>query len=490
MKVKKIAIVGGGTAGVVTALILRKTFEKLEIDLIESDKIGIVGVGEGSTEHWQSFMQHCDISTTELVKHTDATFKYGINFENWTGDGSNYIHSISSAFNMSAQSNSKFVYSYLIANGAKPLDLVHKYIAQSLHKMPFFTINQFHFNTNKLNTFLHDLCDKRNIKTIKAEINEVKLSETGEISELISEDGRSFKYDLYVDCTGFHRLLLHKAMGVKWKSYNKYLPMNSAIAFPTETTEKIPSWTLARAMTSGWLWRIPTQQRYGNGYVFNDNFISFDQAVQEVEKHYGHEINVGKKVSFDAGCLEKFWVKNCVAIGLSSSFVEPLEASSIGCSIQQAFKLNTVLPSYMPGVNTEMSVNAFNAECDELLENILDYIALHYITKRDDTEFWRSTHSLPKPPGLEERLELYKHKMPSPAEFLNRKVMFKEANWIVVMHGLGLITQEAAQADVDIQPKHLIESIPFNLPRDDWPAEDFHDHRYALQWLMDNPEQI
>lgn len=490
MKVKKLAIVGGGTAGVVTALILRKTFDNLEIDLIESDKIGIVGVGEGSTEHWQTFMQHCDISTTELIRETDATFKYGINFENWTGDGSNYIHSISSAYNMSSQTNSKFVYSYLISQGAGPKDLVHKYIQESLHRMPFFTINQFHFDTNKLNKFLHDLCDKRNIKTIKAEIKEVKLAEDGSISELISEDGRSFKYDLYVDCTGFYRLLLHKTMGVKWKSYSKYLPMNSAIAFPTETTEKIPSWTLSRAMSSGWLWRIPTQKRYGNGYVFNDNFLTFDQAVQEVEQHYGHKINVGKKVSFDAGCLEKSWVKNCVAIGLSSSFIEPLEASSIGCSIQQAFKLNLVLPAYTPGVNTEMAINAFNTECDDLLENILDYIALHYVTKRNDTEFWKSTHSLPRPPGLEERLELYKHKMPSPAEFLNRKVMFKEANWIVVMHGLGLISKEVAQADVDIQPKHLIQSIPYNLPKEDINSPEFKDHRYALQWLMDNPEQM
>lgn len=490
MKVKKIAIVGGGTAGAVTALILRKTYENLEIDLVESDKIGIVGVGEGSTEHWQTFMQHCDISTTELIKNTDATFKYGINFENWTGDNSSYIHSISSAFNMSSQSNSKFVYSYLISKGAQPSDLVHKYIAKSLHRMPFFTINQFHFDTNKLNKFLHDLCDSRNIKTIKAEVKEVKLAEDGSIDCLITEADQTLKYDLYVDCTGFHRVLLHKAMGVKWKSYNKYLPMNSAIAFPTETTEKIPSWTLARAMNSGWLWRIPTQQRYGNGYVFNDNFTSFEQAVQEVEQYYGHEIDVRKKVSFDAGSLEKFWVKNCVAIGLSSSFVEPLEASSIGCSIQQAMKLNTVLPAYMPGVNTEMAVNAFNTECDELLENILDYIALHYVTPRNDTEFWKSTHSLPKPPGLEERLELYKHKMPSPAEFLNRKVMFKEANWIVVMHGLGLISQEAAQADVDMQPKHLIESIPYNLPKEDLSSPDFYDHRYALQWLIDNPEQI
>jgi len=488
--INNIAIVGGGTAGLVTALILKKTYPNLQIDLIESDQIGIVGVGEGSTEHWASFMQHCDISTTELVKHTDCTFKYSINFNNWNGDGTNYIHSVSSAFNMESQSNSKFVYSYLIANGAGPKDIVHKYIEKSLHRMPFFTINQFHFDTNKLNKFLHDLCTQRNINVVKAEIKEVKLDETGAIDHLITVGDKTLKYELYVDCTGFHRILLHKAMGVKWKSYNKYLPMNSAIAFPTETTENIPSWTLAKALSSGWLWRIPTQSRYGNGYVFNDDFINFEQAVEEVEQEYGHTISVGKKIKFDAGCLEKFWVKNCVAIGLSSSFVEPLEASSIGCSIQQVFKLNHLLPTYIPGVNTDRVINEFNQESDELLENILDYIALHYITKRDDTEFWKFAKTLPKPPGLEERLELYKHKIPGKSEFSNRKLMFKEANWILVMHGLGLISKEVAQRDVDIQARHLIESIPYNLPKEDIASEDFVSHRQALQWLVDNPEQI
>ena len=488
--INNVAIVGGGTAGLVTALILKKTYPNLQIDLIESDNIGIIGVGEGSTEHWASFMQHCDISTTDLVKHTDCTFKYGINFDNWNGDGTNYIHTVSSAFNMESQSNSKFVYSYLIANGAGPKDLIHKYIEPSLHRMPFFTINQFHFNTNKLNKFLHDLCDKRNINTIKAEIKEVKLDEQGAIKELITTTDQSFSYDLYVDCTGFHRLLLHKTMGVKWRSYGEYLPMNSAIAFPTETTEKIPSWTLSKAMSSGWLWRIPTQQRYGNGYVFNDNFIDYDQAVDEVEKLYGHKIEVAKKIKFDAGSLEKSWVKNCVAIGLSSSFVEPLEASSIGCSIQQAFKLNHLLPAYIPQVKTDKIIDEFNQECDELLENILDYIALHYVTKRNDTDFWKFAKNIPKPAGLEEKLELYKYKIPSKSDFSNRKIMFKEANWILVMHGLGLISKEVAQKDVDIQAKHLVESIPYNLPKEDINSEEFIDHRQALQWLIDNPEQM
>lgn len=491
MQIKNIAIVGGGTAGITTALILRKTYPNLQIDLIESDKIGIVGVGEGSTEHWATFMSHCEISTTELVKHTDCTFKYGINFDNWLGDGTNYFHTVSSAFSIESVTGSKFIYSHLIANGARPKDLIHGYIENNQHREPFWTINQFHFDTFKLNQFLHGLCEKRNITIIKAEISEIKLDDRGYIDKLIAEDGRNFVYDLYIDSTGFNRLMLHKTMGIKWKSYNKYLPMNSAIAFPTEREEDIPSWTLSKAMSSGWVWRIPTQNRFGNGYVFDDRFLDYEGAIKEVQELRGHEINVGKKIKFDAGCLEKFWDKNCLAIGLSGSFVEPLEASSIGSSIQQAFKLAQILPSYLPGVDEDYARDEFNKECDDLLDNILEYIALHYITPRNDSEFWKSCKFLPKPPGLEIKLERWKHKMPSKSDFLNRKLMFKESNFILVMHGLGLIDTKVAAADIMDLPKHIQEFIPYNLPKDKI-AEDekFYSHRHALQWLIDNPEQI
>jgi tryptophan halogenase len=488
MLLDNIAIVGGGTSGLVTALILRKNYPKLKIDLIESDKIGIVGVGEGSTEHWQNFILHCDISTTELIKETDATFKYGINFDNWNGDGKNYIHSVSSAFNIESQSNSKFVYAWLISEGADPKDLLPHYVEKSLHRAPYWSINQFHFHTFKLNDYLHRLCEKRNIGIIKAEISTVTINDSGGIGTLIDEDGRTFAYDFYVDSTGFHRLLLQKTLGVKWRSYSKYLPMNSAIAFPTERTETIPSWTLAKALDAGWLWRIPTQDRYGNGYVFNDQFMDFDRAQQEVETLYGHSINIGKQIKFDAGCLEKFWVKNCAAIGLSSSFVEPLEASSIGCSIQQAFLLATAISSYVPGI--DYSERVYNKECTELIENILDFVALHYQVKRNDTDFWKSIKSIPLPDGLKEKLEIFKHNFPGKGDFENRRLMFKESNWIMVMHGLGLISKAVADRELSNQPDHLIDSMKYNVKNllGNLEEDDFVDHRSALQWLIDNPE--
>lgn len=490
MLVNNLAIVGGGTSGLVAALILQKTHPKLKIDLIESDKIGIIGVGEGSTEHWNTFSLHCDISISELIKETDATFKYGINFDNWNGDGKNYIHSVSSAFSLESQTGSKFVYAYLIANGVDEKGIVHHHVEKSLHKEPYWGINQFHFNTFKLNSFLHKKCEERGINVIKADITQVTLNDQGAIKSLIAEDGRSFEYDFYVDSTGFHRLLVSKTLGSKWKSYNKYLPMNSAIAFPTERTEDIPSWTLSKAMDSGWLWRIPTQDRYGNGYVFNDAFMDFDKAQKEVEKLYGYEIQIGKKIKFEAGMLEKSWIKNCVAIGLSSSFVEPLEASAIGASIQQAFLFSTLLPSYVPGI--PYAEDSFNNRNRMLVENILDFVALHYVTKRNDTEFWKSIKDLPRTDSLNEKLEIFKHKFPGKGDFLNRQLMFRESNWIMIMHGLGLISKEVAQREVDVQPSHIIENINYNLPHLmglDIKPEEYVSHRAALQWLIDNPEQ-
>jgi tryptophan halogenase len=488
MQIKNLAIIGGGTAGLITALILKKDYPKLKIDLIKSDKIGIVGVGEGSTEHWAIFMQHCDIKLHDLLLETDATFKYGINFINWQGDNKNYIQNVSSNFNIESQTGSKFVYSYLIANGASEKGLTHNYIEKSLHRKPYWGINQFHFNTFKLNDFLLKLCNSRGIAIISEEISEINLLEDGRIGKIKTFRNELLDYDFYVDSTGFHRLFLEKTLKVKWLSYGRYLPMNSAIAFPTEKTDNIDSFTISRAMNAGWLWRIPTQNRHGNGYVFNDNFINFDQAQTEVERLYGSPIQVAKKIKFDAGMLEKSWVKNCVAIGLSSSFVEPLEASSIGTSIQQAFLLGRLLNSYIP--SSTYCENIFNKNNKELVENIFDFIQLHYVTKRRDTDFWRSVEELIMTPGLEEKLDLYNYKMPSVSDFSNRQVLFKEANWILVMHGLGLIKKEIALKDLSEQPDHLLENLDhniysvINLPKD----VVLVDHRTALQWLIDNPE--
>lgn len=496
MLLDNIAIVGGGTSGLVTALILRKTYPNLKIDIIESDNIGIVGVGEGSTEHWRSFIGDCQIKISDLVAETDCTFKYGINFDNWLGDNTNYIHNVSSNFTVESQTFSKVMYAYPISKGYDAKSIIMDHVEKNLHIFPYWGINQFHFNTFKLNEFLHKTCTSRNIGIVKADIDQVILNNDGSIQKLIDKTEKDHIYDFYIDSTGFHRLLLHKTMGVKWRSYQKFLPMNSAIAFPTERLEDIPSWTLSKAMDSGWLWRIPTQERFGNGYVFNDQFMDFDRAKVEVEKLYGYEVEVAKKIKFDAGCLEKFWIKNCAAIGLSSSFIEPLEASSIGSVIQQANIFATAIASYIPGSDIDYAQRTFNRLSDELIDNIMEFVALHYVTPRQDTDFWKHVQTIPRPDSLVEKLEIWKHKFPSISDFPNRNVMFKEANYIVVLHGLGLISKEVAQKELLKQPQHVRESVPQNYYRmkqevlTQITTNQAVSHREALKWLIDNPETL
>jgi tryptophan halogenase len=290
MKVKKVVVVGGGTGGLITALMLKSAHPYIDVDLIESKNIGIIGVGEGSTEHWAKFMKNCDISLHELVSETDATFKYGINFANWNGDGRSYMQSVNGEMNAAGPHGIKFIYANLVSKNIDPLFLTKPYVIKSELPENNYNINQFHFNTFKLNQFLHKKCFKNGVKLIEAELDQVELREDGSVKSLKAVDGRIFEYDFYVDSTGFSRFIMNKAMGIKWISYSKYLPMNSAIAFPTERLEEIPAWTLSRSMQSGWLWRIPTQERFGNGYVFSDQFLDFDGAQKEVEELYGHPI--------------------------------------------------------------------------------------------------------------------------------------------------------------------------------------------------------
>ena len=483
MKVKKVVVVGGGTGGLITALMLKSAHPYIDVDLIESKNIGIIGVGEGSTEHWAKFMKNCDISLHELVSETDATFKYGINFANWNGDGRSYMQSVNGEMNAAGPHGIKFIYANLVSKNIDPLFLTKPYVIKSELPENNYNINQFHFNTFKLNQFLHKKCFKNGVKLIEAELDQVELREDGSVKSLKAVDGRIFEYDFYVDSTGFSRFIMNKAMGIKWISYSKYLPMNSAIAFPTERLEEIPAWTLSRSMQSGWLWRIPTQERFGNGYVFSDQFLDFDGAQKEVEELYGHPIEVAKKIKFDAGCLEKSWHKNCAAIGLSSSFIEPLEASSIGTSIQQAMILCEVLPYYVE--NNTKAEKTFNKHSDDILQNILDFVALHYITKRNDTEFWRSVKALPKPVGLEEMLEIYKNKFPSDLDFDNRRVLFQAANWILVMHGLGILDPVVAQKEIEKLPELTKNNIDVHMPPNFYDgAKPWISHRQSINNIL------
>lgn len=500
--INNIGIIGGGTAGLVTALYLRKIYPKLKIDLVESKSIGIVGVGEGTTEHWRDFMVECNIMHSDLLKETDATFKYGINFKNWNGDNENFLHTVSSSYNIESSTRDKIIYAWLIANGKTAKSLTYDYIENNLHRFPYWSVNQFHFDTFKLNEYLHKVCKNRSINIIEANIKNVSLTSNGFIDKLLTDDSRKLHYDFFVDCTGFHRLLLEKTLNVKWKDYTRYLPINKAIVFPCDRQEQLPSWTLAEALNNGWRWQIPTQSRFGNGYVFCDNFCTEDQALEEIETIFG-KIDNARSIKFSAGTLDQFWVKNCAGVGLATSFVEPLEASSIGFSIIQATLLTNYIGNYIPNTENLYAQKEYNKNCSKIMDNILDFIALHYQGKRNDTEFWKYTKAMPKPDSLVEKLNLFKFIFPKDSQFDYKNYMFKAANWIHVLHGLQLIEPSVAQRCLEYQPDHMqnnIQNLVSNtldyereieitkqmFPDDTTP--NFVSHKEAIEWLINNPE--
>jgi tryptophan 7-halogenase len=441
--IKSTCILGGGTSGLITALVLKKWYPTMDIKLIESSTIGIVGVGEGSTEHWATFMRTVGITFKELMLETDATFKSGIKFENWNGDNEFYMHSLHAEYTQLMPNNLPGVMVKLITE-----DQQHTYpnsIINSRHLHPIEnSVNQLHFDTNKLNLFLHKKCIEHGITIIEDDIVDVALLDNGHVKSLKGKNNLDYFAEFFVDSSGFHRMINSK-LGAKWVDCKEYLPMDSAFAFPTAHDGEYPSHTRSIAMSSGWAWQIPTQSRYGNGYVYSSEFLTHDQAVEEMQTMYNQPIKVAKSFKFSAGYVDRFWIKNCVSVGLAGSFVEPLEASSIGTSIQQAFALGQYLLSWSP--EDTVSADRYNSQFELVAKNIIDFVQLHYITHRNDSKFWQHCKNLKLTDFNKETLEHFKTVIPSRGYYAsNAWSLFSELNWMQVMHGLKLFNTEKIKA--------------------------------------------
>ena len=447
-QLKKISIVGGGTAGFVAALILKQRFPAMDIDLIRSQKIGIIGVGEGSTEHWNEFLTYIGVKWQSVIQQCDATFKCGIMFRGWADE--DYMHSIGPENDVK---NGQYptIYGKYIAEGAHNkffnpnLTWDNKVYANFLKPESSSPYNQYHFNTNKLNNFLTMIAKYKGITVTDDEILDITFNEQGEIDELIGEKS-SYKSDFYIDSTGFKKILISK-LGAKWRSYSQYLKMKSAIVFPIGDTEEYNIWTTAQAMDHGWMFKIPVWGRSGNGYIFDSDYITADQAKEEVERFLGHEVEVGKHLTFDPGALDKVWIKNCCAIGLSASFVEPLEATSIGTSIQQTFKLMHRLPNY-----DQATIDEYNKDIDDILTNIRDFVILHYVTNKTNTEFWKDVSKIKLPDELAYNLEKWRKNLPIAEDFQGKSayVLFRDSHYLQILNGLKLFDRDSIRNEYDM----------------------------------------
>ena len=444
----KITIVGSGTAGLVSALILHQAFPLKEISIISSSKIGIIGVGEGSTEHWKIFMDMCDIPLAELLIETRATHKNGIRFGNWTNHTPDYFHSVGFADTL-PPFNVYGLYNHLIKDDKTLTEntVSRSIIENKVRKInPHTSVNQYHFDTNALNRYLTNIAKYRGIVFIDAEVTGVNLhKENGLIESIVLDTDEVVESNFWLDATGIKRFLISKVSEPKWKSFSRYLQMDSAIPFPTpsDPSGQIRPYTRARAMPNGWVWEIPTQERRGNGYVYSSAHCSDEQAIREVSELMGFDVQPFKTIKFSPGHLEEMWVKNCVAVGLASAFVEPIEATSIGGTIQQIRCLVENLSTYQPNHNKVQKV--FNKKMNEMMENILAFISLHYISDRDDSSMWKEQKVMPKPDYLSELLELWNERPPFFNDISsNNYEMFQVPHFYHVVQGQKLFNPSMA----------------------------------------------
>ncbi len=485
--VNKITVVGSGTAGLVASLMLKKAFPLKKITIVSSSKIGIIGVGEGSTEHWNLFIQACDIPLAEMIPRTRATHKVGIRFENWTNHTPDYFHSVASVdtvppFNVYA------MYNHLIKDG-KTLseNTLSRGVLDNTVRVadPHRSVNQYHFDTNALNKYLTDVCIYRGIEFIDDEVLDVLTeSENGNISSIKLSSGQIVESDFWLDATGEKRFLMSKISSAEWNSFSDYLFMDSAIPFPTEAdpSGQIRPYTRARSMKNGWVWEIPTQDRRGNGYVYSSAHCSDDQAIKEVSELMGFEVNPFKLIKFTPGYLKKMWVKNCVAVGLASAFVEPLEATSIGGTIQQIRCLVENISTYVPS-HTKVQEH-FNQKMSKMMENILAMISLHYISDREDSQMWIDIKNTKKPEYLTNLLELWNERPPFQWDIPSQNFeMFHVPHFYHVAQGQKLINPKMSELmlkNFNIEEQAKFSAYEAKLRQSD---HERMDHAQALKLL-------
>lgn len=445
-KIQKVVIAGGGTAGWMAAAALSKLMgHNLEVVLIESDEIPTVGVGEATIPTLHEFHDLLGINEQEFMAATNATFKLGIQFENWRDVNQDYIHSFGSlSQGCWAASFQHFWLKGRERGMASDLgDYVSEHLAARQGKYAVVAGQErnhaYHLDAGLYAKFLKKIAIKNGGKRLEGNIAKVTLDEdSGYIDSLTLSSGQVIEGDLFIDCTGFKGLLIEEALHTGYDDWSHELPCDSAIAVQTKTVNKPIPYTRAIARDAGWQWRIPLQNRTGNGFVFCSKYMSDDEATKILlDNIEGECLNEPRVIKFKTGQRRKYWNKNCIAMGLSSGFIEPLESTGIHLFQRAIIRLLVMFPSQ--GIKPSY-VDEYNAQTKEEAQSIKDFIILHYhLTARKDTPFWRFCSRMDIPDTLKHRMTFFKESGQAYKENLE---LFGEYSWIQVFMGQGLLPEE------------------------------------------------
>jgi len=463
----KIVIVGGGTAGWLSALFVSKIHDDHSVTLIESSKIGIIGAGEGSTGHLRDIVTNglYDFGCNEqdFFKETGATVKLGIKHKNWTPKKDwSYYGPIDGTMTPNEVPDYHFLHA--VANDI-PAHLITQLGTLIDDKKSTFLTESYgtgnhayHFDAHKVGQYFKKVCGDK-VKNIDAEVLDVVLDPfNGYITKLKLSDGQEIEGDFFIDASGFKKVLMEK-LDNKWISYNDNLPVNSAMPFLLPYTEDdykdLEPVTTAWACDAGWMWQIPTVDRYGCGYVFDDRFITPEQAQDEIENKLGKKIEPIKILKFESGRLQEPWKKNCLAVGLSAAFSEPLEATSIHATIiQLTFFVFEYLRSTQNQTVSDGSAYMYNRRVNGMYDNFKEFLEIHYMGGRTDTDFWRWINTGETQSDLVKSvIEQCKHKVPVGHDFAQNYGYAGWVLWAFILKGTGHISKELAGFELDFYGK-------------------------------------
>lgn len=484
--VRRVVIVGGGTAGWMTAAALSTVLrnDQCTIELIESDEIGIVGVGEATIPAIHDFNKKIGLDEADFMCCTNATFKLGIEFVNWTKFGDRYFHPFGTyGYDMNGVGFHHYWLKMRELGDQTPYnEYCVPYVAAKLGR---FALPQtesrsvlstysyaFHFDASLYARYLRVVAERRGVIRTEGKIVDVSVrGEDGFIEAVRLENGQSITGDLFIDCSGFRALLIEKTLRTGYECWQHWLPCDRAVAVPSENPETLDPFTRATAQSAGWQWRIPLQHRTGNGHVYCSEFMSDDEATSTMLKNLeGDPVGEPRILNFVAGKRKQTWKRNCVAIGLSGGFLEPLESTSIYLIQAAIFKLIERFPNQR---FHEPDIADFNAQMSLKFDQVRDFIILHYkATSRSDSEFWNYCRTMPIPETLEYKMQSFRERGHA---VYSKRELFVETNWVAVLLGQAIIPDatdpragcmpEEKIADRLRQMKQAIRFAAESLPR-------------------------
>lgn len=444
-RIKKIVIVGGGTAGWMAAALLARALGPLvAIELVESEDIGTVGVGEATIPQIKLFNSALGLDEADCMRQTQGTYKLGIQFKNWARKGDSYLHAFGG---LGIDYGMLDFYQYwLRARAAGDASSLWDYSLNAVASLqnryaPMETVGEtrlpgiryaFHFDASLYANYLRNYSEQKLVVRTEGKVVAVKQRDSDDFIESIQlENGKVISGDLFIDCSGFRGILIEGALKSGYEDWSHWLPCDRAVAVPCASVNPLTPYTQSIAHTAGWQWRIPLQHRIGNGHVYSSRFMSDDEATAILLNNLdGEALAEPRPLKFTTGKRKKFWNKNCVALGLASGFMEPLESTSIHL-VQHA--LGKLIDLFPREEFSEVDINEFNRQLDAEYEHIRDFLIVHYhATERTDSAFWNYCRTMDVPKSVTRKMALFKA---GGKIFREDNELFAEMGWLQVMLG-------------------------------------------------------